>query len=156
MRVRFVKAAKTDVPASRSKVQLEDLLRRYGADGYSVAHNYGDSQVVVQFRVPDAPGDSRRVLVKLPIDIRQVHEALYGAPTGTDAQRQRQMEMAERVAWRNLILWVEAQLSAASIGLQTVTEAFYAHAVVGPAGERAIEYLPQLLDPSRMLGAGSR
>ena len=49
------------------------------------------------------------------------------------------MEQAERVAWRNLYLWIDAALSAATMGLQTITEAFFAHAVVGAGGERMIE-----------------
>ena len=34
---------------------------------------------------------------------------------------------------------MDAALSAASIGLQTITEAFFAHTVVGIGGERMVE-----------------
>lgn len=151
---RFIKAADTDVPVSRSKAALEDLLRRYGCTAFAVTQDFEVRRVEVRFMVPDTTAaGAPAVQVRLPIDVRQVHIALFGTKHVRDAVRHAQLDKAERVAWRNLILWVDAQLSAAAIGLQTVTEAFYAHAVIGPAGERAIDYVPTLMD-TRQLGAG--
>jgi hypothetical protein len=96
------------------------------------------------------------VPVKLPISISTVYDALYGRPmrwnyVGEGSARRpievhnpagydrKKLEQAERVAWRNLILWVDAALSAAAVGLQTITEAFFAHAIVGQNGERMVE-----------------
>ncbi len=156
----FVKSATTSVPAERSKAELEKLVRRYGADGYSVAHDYTRGVAIVSFVVPDSTAkDAARVPVKLHMDVQRIYHALYGVPkkdyrNPTGKYDSALMEKAERVAWRNLILWVDAQLSAATIGLQSVTEAFYAHVVIGPSGQRAIDYVPQLMDPTRQLTAG--
>lgn len=145
---------------------MEDLLRRYGAEGYSVANDFAGGRILVQFRIPDSANPGAAIIpVRIPVEVQRIYHALYGVPMKYDYTRgarvhdpngydSKLMEKAERVAWRNLILWVEAQLSAATIGLQTVTEAFYAHAVIGPSGERAIDYVPSLVDSSRMLGAG--
>jgi hypothetical protein len=166
----FVKSEGTSVPVARSKAELERMLRRYGAERFSTAEEYTTGRVVVMFSIPDTPDKGAKIVdVRFPIETRRVYDRLFGRPTvrkwdanagrnvdqfnpaGYDPKR---LEQAERVAWRNVILWTDAQLSAASIGIQTVTEAFIAHAALGPNGERLIDVLPELLDPRRMLGAG--
>lgn len=144
----FVKSADTSSQVSSSKAELERMLRRYGATGFAVQQQFDDSQLPVaasvQFVVPDKAGDKARVPVSLPIEIRRVYDALYGRPThyvrkpdGTyghvhdpKGYNTTRLAQAERVAWRNLVLWIDAALSAASIGFQTITEAFFAHVVV--------------------------
>jgi hypothetical protein len=99
--------------------------------------------------------------VKLPVRVRRIYDAMYGQPTtqqripdatshpfwravhNPNGYEAKKLEQAERVAWRNLVLWVDAALSAAVAGMQTITEAFFAHAVVGPSGERMIEVVEQ-------------
>ena len=39
-------------------------------------------------------------------------------------------EQAERVAWRHMVLWVDAALCSIETGLQTVSEAFFAHVII--------------------------
>jgi len=102
--------------------------------------DYATGKIIVSFVVPDSPTKgSHDVPVQLPIDIRAVAVRLYGKPqrvwdrktfdyvtTPTAAQ----LEQAERVAWRHLILWIDAALTAATAGFQTMTEAFFAHTVI--------------------------
>ena len=38
-------------------------------------------------------------------------------------------------------MWVDAALSAATIGLQTITESFFAHAIANENGERMIDII---------------
>jgi hypothetical protein len=151
----FVKSADTTSQVTSSKAELEKMLRRYGAVGFSVAHDYAEYRVVISLILPDRPGkDSPRVPVKLPVNIRHVYDALYGRPLKYDYKEHKhvfnptgyetkKLEQAERVAWRNLVLWVDAALSAATVGLQTITEAFFAHAIGGVNGERMIEVVEQ-------------
>jgi hypothetical protein len=125
------------------------MLRRYGVNGLSVNQTFSDDGqpqgVSVQFIVPDSQEkDAKKVPVSLPVDVRRVYDALYGRPirwiyppneraqqvyhpTGYNTKK---LAQAERVAWRNVVLWVDAALSAASVGFQTITEAFFAHTVV--------------------------
>jgi hypothetical protein len=106
------------------------------------------------------------VPVKLPVSVHAVYDALYGRPMRSEVdpetKRWRQvhnlkgyeakkLEQAERVALRNLVLWIDAALSAASVGLQTITEAFFAHAVVTEGGLRMLDVVEQL---QGQLGAG--
>jgi hypothetical protein len=163
----FVKSADTSTRAVNSRAEVDKMLRRYGASAIAMSENVDDGEIVVSFIVPDtARKDAVKVPVKLPISIRAVYHALCEKPTrykwDADLKRgehvydpkgydPKKYAQAERVAWRNVVLWIDAALSAASIGLQTITEAFFAHAVVGDGGARMIEVVESF---QSQLGAG--
>ena len=141
---RFVKSADTDTPASRSQSQLENLLRRYGASGFGVQSDYEHHTIRVMFRVPDVPGGQLVVPIRLEVSIEAIAEALFGGLRGREQWSARGWEQAERVAWRHLVLWVDAACAATTAGLQTMSEAFLAHALVkAPDGtvKRVVELL---------------
>lgn len=127
---RFVKARKTKIPAARSQANLEQILRRYGASGFGVSTDYESGVVRVFFRVPDLPGAAAAVPVRLEVDVNRVLAAMYGELTGAQHWTENARAQGERVAWRQLVDWVDAALSAASAGLQPVSEAFLAHTLV--------------------------
>lgn len=132
MTKRFVKSADTETAASASQVQLEKVLRRYGAHGFGVQSDYQAHLIRVSFRVPDVQGSQTTVPVRLEVSIEAVAKALFPS---TRTCNERAWAQAERVAWRHLVLWVDAACSAASAGLQTMSEAFFAHVLVkGDAG----------------------
>ena len=145
---RFVKAMDTDVPVSRSQGELERVLRRYRAFGFGHQADYAAHIVRINFRVPDAPESELVVPVRLEVNIAAIAQAMYGAGATMTPYR---WEQAERVAWRHLLLWVDAACSAANAGLQTMSEAFLAHALVtGPDGK--VRRVVELLDAEA--GAG--
>lgn len=150
----FVKSRGTSTSAVNSRSEVDKMLRRYGASAISMSEDIERRLIVLSFVVPaTAAKGAAKVPVKLPISVHAVYRALYGKPTRwgqkadgtyghvTDprAYDVKKMQQAERVAWRNLVLWIDAALSAASVGLQTITEAFFAHAVVGDSGARMVE-----------------
>ena len=151
----FVKSADTSTSASSSRMEVDKLLRRYGASAISTSENIERREIVVTFVVPDSrKEDAPKVPIRLPVSVHAVYDALYGRPRMYDYEagrwvfnakgyEQKKLEQAERVAWRNLVLWLDAALSAASVGLQTITEAFFAHAVVTDGGVRMIELVDQ-------------
>jgi hypothetical protein len=159
----FVKSRDTSTSAVNSRSAVDKMLRRYGASAISMSEDIEQRRILVSFIIPDsAAKDAPRVPVKLPISIFAVYDSLYGRPrrydygasqyvTDAKAYDAKRLEQAERVAWRNLMLWIDAALSAAAVGLQTITEAFFAHAVVGAGGERMIEVVEQA---QAQLGAG--
>jgi hypothetical protein len=90
----------------------------------------------VTFRVPDTPGSPTMVPVRLEISIEAIARALYGGLKHNQEFSASAWEQAERVAWRHLVLWVDAACSATNAGLQTMSEAFLAHALVkAPDGQ---------------------
>ena len=159
----FVKSSITKSSVANSRSAIERILRRYGATGFSVGQKFnetGDPEgVTISFIVPDSPGSTARVPVSLPINIKHVYDALYGKPSkrvwennqyvsafDPNGYDKKKLPQAERVAWRNLVLWIDAALSAASVRLQTITEAFFAHTVIqldNGSQVRMAEYIEQ-------------
>ena len=153
----------TTVSPEKSRAEVEHVLRRHGAKGFSYAHDSTSGRITVSFVVPDSSTTtSHEVAVQLPIDVRRVYDRLYGQPSlsarderalpgegpiqrfrgnGYDS---RKLEHAERIAWRHLLLWLDSALAAAAAGFQTISEAFFAHTVVafddGRRG-RLVDYL---------------
>lgn len=147
----FVKSSDTTTPASNSRLQIDKMLRRYGASSISMSEDFERREIVVSFIVPDSKKpNAARVPVRLPVSIISVCAAMYG-PAGRSGYSARMFEQCERVAWRNLVLWIDAALSAAAVGLQTITEAFFAHAVVGEGGQRMIDLVESM---QSQLGSG--
>jgi len=147
----FVKSRGTKVPASVSQGELERVLRRYGATGFGVQTDYLSGIVKVYFRVPDKPGAQVSVPVRLDIDVNEVYRALHRKEAPEPDKRAEGWAKAERVAWRQLILWVDAALSAATAGMQPLSEAFFAHTLVrADSGkvERMVDHLNQAVGGS--------
>lgn len=148
----FVKAEATTVDPAKSRMEIEQMLRRYGATGYSFSFNTETAEARVEFVVPDSKAkNAPKIPVRIPINAWDVFDAMYGRPTiqrpGTgkysDQHRTqwipqaydpaprpyenvnpKHFAQAERVAWRNLVLWIDAALSAATIGLRTIAQTF--------------------------------
>ncbi len=146
-----MKSSTTSTPVRTSRGELETLLRRYGASGLSIAQDYAAYTVTVTLILPDTLGkDAANVPVRFPVSILAVYHVLYGKPRLAKYD-EKKLAQAERVAWRNILSWVDAQLAAAAIGIQTVTEAFFAHTVVGDHGERMADVVERY---QSQLGAG--
>ncbi|HYL22454.1 MAG TPA: hypothetical protein VEU74_11885 [Gemmatimonadales bacterium] len=160
MSKRFVKSADTSTAVGASQRDLERILRRYGAIDFQMGSNWEKRIAKVAFRVPDEPTSKVMVPVRLEVSIEAVAVAL-GYTTGrygrSATPTQHGWEQAERVAWRHLVLWVDAACSAASAGLQKMSEAFLAHTLVrGDDGivVRVIDQLNQRGEWRALLPAG--
>lgn len=149
MQRRFVKAGDTDVSVSRSQGELERVLRRYRAFGFGVQSDYQAHLIRINFRVPDSPESEVVVPVRLEVSIAAIAQVLWGEDATMTEYR---WEQAERVAWRHLVLWVDAACSAANAGLQSMSEAFLAHALVTEPGTGKVKRVVEMLDDAA--GAG--
>jgi hypothetical protein len=155
---RFVKSATTSVPVSRTQAELERLLGRYGCSCFGVQNNYEQMRVAVSFIVPDSlEPDAPKIPVRLELDVRAVYDQLYGRPVkrkwvegesivewNPAGYDERDLKQAERVAWRQLVLWVDAACSAAAAGVQKMSEAFFAHTIVrgdDGRGRRLVDHM---------------
>lgn len=95
----------TSVPASRSIGQVQSLLVKGGAR--AIMSEYGDdgTSAGISFMVETAFGPRS---FKLPVNVDKVHAVLGKQRV---QPRFREREHAERVAWRILKDWLEAQLA---------------------------------------------
>lgn len=151
---KFVKSANTGVPVARSQSELERILRRYGCTGFGVTQDYEKGLAAINFRVPDGPEkNAPQVPVRLVVDYRAVYDSLYGQPTkwasgsrmaDPKGYREPQLLQAERVAWRHLVLWVDAACAASTIGVQRMSEAFLAHTLIRSADGRVLRMIEQM------------
>ncbi len=145
---RHIKSADSKVSVSRSVQELERILVRYGCSEFGFSRNYAKEGAKVWFRISDEPSQEPTIPVQLKIDVAQVRGALE------DAGYRLKDGQAERVAWRNLVLWVDAACSAAAVGVRRMSETFFADLVITDEDgrptrmfERAQNELPRLLQP---------
>lgn len=112
-------ARRTEVPVSRSRAEVENLVTRYGADQYGSALDNEGGRAMVQFRIASW-------LVRFILPLKDCTE-----------QQQRQR-------WRALVLVIKAKLEAVESGIATIEEEFLAH-VVTPDGSTFGQWaVPQL------------
>lgn len=145
----WVRSWDTEVETDKSRSELETILRRYGARGYTVSVDYSAGTLLIGFTMPKTwqikTDDS--VEVRLAVGFRETLLRL-GKMEAFQKKRDRKLaawreawalEQAERVAWRQIILWVEAGLNMAASGVQTVEEAFFAHTILAGTNARVID-----------------
>ena len=111
-------AKRTKIPPDRTRIQIEELMRRRGADQFFTG------------------GDNERALLAFRIHGRHMRFVL---PLG-DARTQQQV-MAR---WRALWLVIKAKLEAIDIGIMTIEEAFLAETVLPDRHTVAEIMLPQI------------
>lgn len=133
----FVKSADTDVPVEKSMEDIKTLVRRHGAAGFGVQEDYRTGRVIVSF-VLNLPDDGGHLPLQIPMDINRVYAKMYEQPRsgggdpykGDPDVQARRREQAERTAWRQLHLIIDALLTATALGIMTLADAFMGHIVV--------------------------
>lgn len=160
----FVKSRNTKATVESSRAELNKVLTRYGCTAFGYEQTE-EGITRVTFRVPNSPAkNAAMVPIRLEVRKADVFRRLYDRDYPLETHRHtwaREIEQAERVAWRHLILWIDAACTAATAGLTTIEEAFFAHRLVqAPDGTtgRMIDYVQTLSAQSggpRLLGSGS-
>jgi hypothetical protein len=158
-RTGFVKSGDTEASVAASQKQLTDALRRYGCSALAIASDYAKGEVRIAFSVNPEPGQkvstSRDGAIPVEFVVNMAKVAYRLRANGYDAR----MEQAERVAWRHLVLWVDAALTSVESGMQSMEEAFYPHLMVrdvSGARGRLIDFVKGGDGPGlQLLGAGA-
>lgn len=105
-------AERTKVPVSKSKMDIEKLVKRYDAEAFGIMEIRGQTQVA--FSIND-----RNILFKMPVE------------NITDQQL--------RSMWRALLLTIRGKLESAERGIETFEEAFLAN-IVMPDGQTVADH----------------
>lgn len=162
----FLKAATTSVSVDKTQADIIATLNRYGASGFGFRRR--GATVEATFHLPSKSGGDRTV--SIPVNVETVREKLTAFQAarirkGAHVGKTVAVEQAERVAWRALLLWIEASLLAVALGAQSMEEAFFAHMIVetedGQRG-RVVDYFGMLTysdtgklpNPNRLLLSG--
>jgi hypothetical protein len=110
-------AARTKVPADRTRLQIEELMRRRGADQFY------------------SGADAERALLAFRLEGRHLRFALPLGKLSTQQHRSR---------WRALLLVIKAKLNAVDLGILTIEDAFLAETIL-PDRQTVAEYMrPQI------------
>lgn len=117
----------TSVPVVRTLAEMQDMLARHGADG--VATRYVETKPVgLSFTLPTPSG---RNTFDLPVDVAAV-QALLTAQKREHSRVDDRPAQAERVAWRIVKDWLEAQLALVAARMATLDEVMLPYLRVGP------------------------
>lgn len=127
-------AASTTVSVERTKGEIEQVIRRYGADGFMSAWE-GD-KAMIQFR---NQGRYVRFMLILPAptERRFTHSA---RGMRTKAVATKEWEQACRARWRALLLVIKAKLEAVEAGIVEFEQEFLAH-IVMPDGKALYDHV---------------
>lgn len=112
----MVYAEKTKVPVEKTKTEIEQTLKRYGADRFAYFTQAGSAMIVFEAK-------DRRLRFDLPLP---------------DEKKDREGRQA-RQKWRALLLCIKAKLESVASEIETFEEAFLAH-VVMPDGKTVGEH----------------
>lgn len=116
-------AAKTQVSPEKSRMEIEQTLRRYGADAFGFGQD--GNRAIVTFR---AHGRAVRFLIPVPTASEHRHD--HHGYTRTEKQIESARAQAERQRWRAMLLMIKAKLEAVESGIVTFEEEFAIHVVL--------------------------
>ena len=132
-------AAQTEVPADRSRAEIERLLDRYGATAFWYGWDRDTNAAMIAFEV-----EGRRIRIMVPMAQR---EQFSSTPTGRKriaSSIDKEWEQGKRQRWRAMALIVNAKLEAVEAGISTIEVEFLAHTVL-PDGQTVGDWLaPQI------------
>lgn len=118
-------AMRTQVPISQTRMELEKLLQKYGADSFGYAQD--GPRVVIGFRFEKR---TLRFMIPMPVE---------AGPA--------------RARWRALLLCIRAKLESVACGIESFDEAFMPHVVMPDGktvGQYAIPAITQALTEGKM------
>ena len=142
-------AAGTDVPADRSRAEIEKMMIRFGADQFVTGWER-DGRAMIGFRV-----HNRMVRIFLPMP--QPDDPLIAlTPTGkvrSETQVAEAHAAEARRRWRSLVLVIKAKLTAVEDGISTIEREFLADVLLADGttlGEWAAPQLAATYETGRM------
>ncbi len=130
-------ATNTSVSSEHSRLEIEKILMKYGADNFAYATANG--QALIVFRM-----EGRQVKFILPLPKK---EEFRLTPTGRERSENSQYEAWEqacRQRWRALKLVIQAKLEAVECGISIFDDEFMANIVL-PDGQTVSDFMkPQI------------
>lgn len=130
----------TEVPADRSRLDIERTLQRYGATSFM--YGWEGTRAVVAFQMK-----GRNVRFALPMPDRNSREFTHTPSRNvlrSEKQHQEAYEQAIRQRWRALLLVVKAKLEAVDCGITTFEQEFLANFILPDGRSVGDEVVPRL------------
>jgi hypothetical protein len=127
----------TEITPVRTQGEIIALLVRHGARQVALDYDAAGKAIGLHFmmQVQSIP-----MVYRLPVRMEGVYKKIHGARkqwvSGGEA---RDREQAERVAWRQLLRWLEAQFAMADLGMVKPDEVLLPY-LTEPGGRTIYEY----------------
>lgn len=119
----------TEVPDTKTVAEIQDLLARRGASSVMVEYENGQVEsLMFQFTVNEQ---------SIPFRLPCRHESVTNILTrhGKKVRKNDTMDrMSRRIAWRQILRWVQAQLALIETGMVNAQEVFLPYAIVRTDG----------------------
>jgi len=138
-------AKNTNVSSELSRLEIEKILIKYGADNFAYATTNGMS--MIGFTMYD-----RQVRFVLPLPSK---DEFIKTPTGrirTSNSQYEAWEQACRQRWRALKLVIQAKLEAVECGISVFEDEFMANIVL-PGGQTVGDFMKPQIDAAYKTGA---
>lgn len=144
----------TEVSVDKSRLETEELLKKYGADqivhGWESGANPSPDSVIIGFRI-----SGRQVKIALPLPLPTLDDPKIirdgSGRRRTEAGRKLAYEQECRERWRALALAVKAKLTSIAAGITTVEREFLADIVL-PDGSTFGQWAGPQLDRAYLSG----
>lgn len=120
-------AAKTEVPESQSRTEIERTLTRYGATAFAYGWSSDHSVAQVMFEMA-----GRRMRFELRMPDRSAKEFTHDGRgyQRTEAGMRAAYDQEARRLWRSLALAIKAKLEIVASGIVTMEDEFLSHIVL--------------------------
>jgi hypothetical protein len=135
----------TSIEAQKTAGEIQGILAAKGAHSIAIDYEHGQP-VGLTFRLKIR---DQEISFRLPSNWRGVEQTMRRDKKCPP--RLKNSEQAQRVSWRILKDWVEAQLAIIESGQAEVAEVFLPYAITGN-GQTLFQRITE--DPSRLLNAG--
>lgn len=137
-------ASTTDVPANKSRDEIERTLRRFGATDFAYRMSAA-GEVTILFEVQEL-----RVRMGMQLPNRGQFRLDRRGNVRPDTAIERDWEQASRQRWRTLANAIKAKLAMVDDGISSVEEEFLSNIVVPATGQTYGELaLPQISEVYR-------
>lgn len=133
----------TEISAEKTVHEIQACLGKYGADGVQLEYKDGEVHAVsfgIRLRTGEKP-----LFFALPArwePIMTIMRARY-SHTPSNAQGDRMKAQAKRVAWRQILRWVQAQMAMVETNMVRIEEVFMPYLVVHPSGQTLFQKLQE-------------
>jgi len=129
MNKKLIKNYTTEISLERTVAEIQIILSQNGATG--IAFDYSDTGKLkaIYFKIKY---NSRDLSFRLPAKPEAVYQELYANKRGAWRYEKQRRQDADRIAWRVVKGWVEAQITHINLGQSKIHEAFIAYLMVGP------------------------
>ncbi len=113
----------TEIPAERTAAEVSSCLVQAGAMSISMRYDGNGKITGLNWTMKVGP---KEVQFAMPARVEPVYKLLVSRRTGwlADETKNRIRAQAERVAWRQLLRWVQAQLAMIEVGMAQRGEVF--------------------------------